>query len=120
MLTTLTVAVMAAALVAGLFANHLRRRRHAAAGADDEEPSISDLISPLETLAVLLVAFVIVVAAESYGSAEAAVGAEAHRVDQLTTPSRSLWRRTTSVPSSARPGFPRRLRRSRAPSTGSW
>ncbi|WP_412075665.1 hypothetical protein ACLF6K_07145 [Streptomyces xanthophaeus] len=42
-----------------------------------------DLISPLATLAVLLVAFVIVVAAESYGSAAAAVEAEAGRVDQL-------------------------------------
>ncbi|MCX2183874.1 DUF4239 domain-containing protein [Streptomyces sp. SKN60] len=82
MLTTITILIMAAALAAGLLANWLRRRR-AAAGPEDEEASISDLISPLETLAVLLVAFVIVVAAESYGAAGAAVEAEAHRVDQL-------------------------------------
>ncbi|MEV5970481.1 hypothetical protein [Streptomyces sp. NPDC051921] len=82
MLTTITIVVMAAALVVGLFASHLRRRR-ASEGAEDEEASISDLISPLETLAVLLVAFVIVVAAESYGTAGSAAGAEAHRVDQL-------------------------------------
>ncbi|MFJ5549602.1 hypothetical protein [Streptomyces sp. NPDC093225] len=83
MLTAITVVIMAAALAAGLCANQLRRRRHPADGSDDEEASVSDLISPLETLAVLLVAFVIVVAAESYGAAGAAVGSEAHRVDQL-------------------------------------
>ncbi|MFD5327980.1 hypothetical protein [Streptomyces sp. NPDC127092] len=84
MLTTITIAIMLAALAAGLFANHLRRRRAKPEGdGDGEESSVSDLISPLETLAVLLVAFVIVVAAESYGAAGTAVGAEAHRVDQL-------------------------------------
>ncbi|MCJ1680048.1 DUF4239 domain-containing protein [Streptomyces sp. APSN-46.1] len=71
---------MAAALAVGLVANGYRRRRPP---KDGEEASVSDLISPLETLAVLLVAFVIVVAAESFGSAGQAVGAEAHRVDQL-------------------------------------
>ncbi|MFF2574114.1 hypothetical protein [Streptomyces sp. NPDC058084] len=82
MLTTITVVIMAAALAAGLTANRLRRHR-VPTGGEDEEASISDLISPLETLAVLLVAFVIVVAAESYGTAGSAAGAEAHRVDQL-------------------------------------
>ncbi|MFF6774243.1 hypothetical protein ACFY8W_11830 [Streptomyces sp. NPDC012637] len=84
MLTTITVVIMLAALAAGLFANRMRRRRADPDGdGDGEEASVSDLISPLETLAVLLVAFVIVVAAESYGAAGTAVGAEAHRVDQL-------------------------------------
>ncbi|MFJ7155520.1 hypothetical protein ACIQUQ_11330 [Streptomyces sp. NPDC101118] len=85
MSTYITIAIMAVALVGGLLANHLRRRRHVNADGEDdgEEASVSDLISPLETLAVLLVAFVIVVAAESYGAAGTAVGAEAHRVDQL-------------------------------------
>ncbi|WUQ08604.1 hypothetical protein OG259_36560 [Streptomyces sp. NBC_00250] len=82
MLAAITIVIMAAALAAGLFANRLRRRR-AEEAAGDEEASISDLISPLETLAVLLVAFVIVVAAESYGTAGTGVGSEAHRVDQL-------------------------------------
>ncbi|MFE7549332.1 bestrophin-like domain [Streptomyces gardneri] len=82
MLTIITIAAMAAALAIGLAANHYRRRR-APQAADEEAAPISDLISPLETLAVLLVAFVIVVAAESFGSAGQAVGAEAHRVDQL-------------------------------------
>ncbi|MEU3692876.1 hypothetical protein [Streptomyces narbonensis] len=79
--TSITVVAIATALAVGLIANHLRRRHRT--GDDDDEASVSDLISPLETLAVLLVAFVIVVAAESYGSAAAAVEAEASRVDQL-------------------------------------
>lgn len=83
MLTTLTILIMATALAGGLLANHLRRRRVKGAVEDEEEASVGDLISPLETLAVLLVAFVIVVAAESYGVAGTAAGAEAHRVDQL-------------------------------------
>ncbi|MER5740777.1 MULTISPECIES: hypothetical protein [unclassified Streptomyces] len=82
MLTIITIAAMAAALAFGLAANRYRRRRASPQG-DDEEASVSDLVSPLETLAVLLVAFVIVLAAESFGSAGQAVGAEAHRVDQL-------------------------------------
>ncbi|MFD7263280.1 hypothetical protein [Streptomyces sp. NPDC059874] len=80
MLTTITVAAVAVALAVGLIANRYRRRRPP---KDGEESSVSDLISPLETLAVLLVAFVLVVAAESYGAASQAAGAEAHRVDQL-------------------------------------
>ncbi|MFD6371945.1 hypothetical protein ACFWGM_33635, partial [Streptomyces roseolus] len=79
----LTVVIIAAALAVGLFANQVRRRRRAADGGDGEEASVSDLVSPLETLAVLLVAFVIVLAAESYGAASTAVEAEAGRVDQL-------------------------------------
>ncbi|GGU99705.1 hypothetical protein GCM10010275_43300 [Streptomyces litmocidini] len=81
MLTFITIAAMVAALIIGLAANQYRRRR---APEDAEEVApVSDLISPLETLAVLLVAFVIVLAAESFGAAGQAVGAEAHRVDQL-------------------------------------
>ncbi|MFI8765377.1 hypothetical protein ACN9M0_17215 [Streptomyces sp. R-07] len=78
----ITVLAIAAALAVGLFANQVRRRRRTG-DEEDGEASVSDLISPLETLAVLLVAFVIVVAAESYGSAATAVEAEASRVDQL-------------------------------------
>ncbi|MFD4370734.1 hypothetical protein [Streptomyces sp. NPDC058486] len=79
----ITVVAIVTALAVGLLANNHRRRRHVGDGDDDGEASVSDLVSPLETLAVLLVAFVIVVAAESYGSASAAVEAEAGRVDQL-------------------------------------
>ncbi|MEV0965389.1 MULTISPECIES: DUF4239 domain-containing protein [unclassified Streptomyces] len=78
MLTIITILALSAALVIGLAAN---RRRHARGRVG--EASVSDLISPLQTLAVLLVAFVIVVAAESYGTAGKAAWAEAHRVDQL-------------------------------------
>ncbi|WP_418960563.1 hypothetical protein [Streptomyces tritici] len=81
MVQFLTIAAIAAALLAGLFAHAHRRREYAA--ADTEDGSVSDLISPLETLAVLLVAFVIVVAAESYGTASAAAETEASRIDHL-------------------------------------
>jgi hypothetical protein len=80
MVPALTILIMAAALAAGLVA-HRYRRRHLAPDADDG--SVSDLISPLETLAVLLVAFVIVVAAESYGTASTAADTEASRIDHL-------------------------------------
>lgn len=84
MSTAITITLITVALVCGLLASHVRRRHHAVEPSGDaDEASVSDLVSPLETLAVLLVAFVIVVAAESYGEAGNAVGAEAHRVDQL-------------------------------------
>ncbi|WP_406863724.1 hypothetical protein ABZO31_26145 [Streptomyces sp. HUAS MG47] len=82
MTTFLTVAAIVAALVVGLLANRVRSNR-TADETEDAEASVSDLVSPLETLAVLLVAFVIVVAAESFSAANTAVGAEAGRVDQL-------------------------------------
>ncbi|MFD7325164.1 hypothetical protein ACFV9D_29405 [Streptomyces sp. NPDC059875] len=82
MTTLVTIAAMAVALAVGLIANRVRSRR-TADEEEDAEASVSDLISPLETLAVLLVAFVIVVAAESFGAAGQAVEAEARRVDQL-------------------------------------
>ncbi|OLF13125.1 hypothetical protein BLA60_07820 [Actinophytocola xinjiangensis] len=66
------------ALVAGLVGNRLLRRR----GGEDC-PSVTDLISPLETLAVLVLAFVLVGAAESYSGAEDAAALEASSVDHL-------------------------------------
>lgn len=71
--------VIVLALVAGLFANRILRRR----AGDDDAPSVTDLISPLETLAVLILAFVLVGAAESYSEAEDAAAAEAATVDHL-------------------------------------
>lgn len=72
-------ALIVLALIAGLFCNRYLRRR----AGDDEAPSITDLISPLETLAVLLLAFVLVGAAESYSEAEDSAAAEALMVDHL-------------------------------------
>ena len=71
--------IIVLALVAGLLCNRLLRRR----GDNEDTPSITDLISPLETLAVLILAFVLVGAAESYSEAEDAAAAEASTVDHL-------------------------------------
>ncbi|MQA85486.1 MAG: DUF4239 domain-containing protein [Streptosporangiales bacterium] len=78
----MTVIVVVIALFIGLFANRFIRSR---SRGDDEDSgySLSDLMSPLETLAVLLLAFVLVVAAESFDSAESAAQAEADAVDNL-------------------------------------
>lgn len=70
--------IIVLALAAGLVGNRLLRRR----GGDDC-PSVTDLISPLETLAVLVLAFVLVGAAESYSGAEDAAALEASSVDHL-------------------------------------
>lgn len=71
--------IIVLALLAGLLCNRILRRRK----GDDDAPSITDLISPLETLAVLILAFVLVGAAESYSEAEDAASAEAATVDHL-------------------------------------
>lgn len=71
--------IIVLALVAGLLCNRLIRRR----GDGEDTPSITDLISPLETLAVLILAFVLVGAAESYSEAEDAAAVEASTVDHL-------------------------------------
>lgn len=70
--------IIVLALVAGLLGNRLLRRR----GREDC-PSVTDLISPLETLAVLVLAFVLVGAAESFNGAEDAAAAEAGTVDHM-------------------------------------
>ena len=80
MITTVAAAVGALAL--GLFFNWLlKRRRHLEPGGDPI--TNSDLTSPMETLAVLLLAFVLVVAAESYSAADQAVRVEAVVVEHL-------------------------------------
>ncbi|MFD0205826.1 MULTISPECIES: bestrophin-like domain [Saccharothrix] len=80
MITTIAAAVCALAL--GLFFNWLlKRRRHLEPGG--EPITTSDLTSPMETLAVLLLAFVLVVAAESYSAADEAVRSEAVVVEHL-------------------------------------
>lgn len=78
---TVTIVVVILALVVGLLANRFLRSRM----MDEDAGGITaqDLISPMETLAVLLLAFVLVVAAESYATAQAAAGTEAGAVDYL-------------------------------------
>lgn len=77
----ITIAVAVAALVLGLAANWLLKRRK---NVETGEPiQVSDLVSPMETLAVLLLAFVLVLAAESFNVADDAVRAEAGVVDHF-------------------------------------
>ncbi|MGH8906513.1 MAG: hypothetical protein ACRD0K_08350 [Egibacteraceae bacterium] len=76
------VAVVAIGLIAGLLANRYLRPR---VMADDEEgSSVRDLISPMETLTVLLLAFVLVVAADSFDDADDAADAEAEVLDHMS------------------------------------
>ncbi|GAB3439316.1 bestrophin-like domain [Actinophytocola sediminis] len=70
--------IIVLALVAGLLGNRLLRRRD-----NDDCPSVTDLVSPLETLAVLVLAFVLVGAAESYSGAEDAAAREASTIDHM-------------------------------------
>ncbi|MEU7530962.1 hypothetical protein AB0A74_34880 [Saccharothrix sp. NPDC042600] len=79
MVATVVVAVIA--LVGGLVVNWLLKKRRAV--ATGEALTIRDLAGPMETLAVLLLAFVLVVAAESYSAAEEAVRVEANVVDNF-------------------------------------
>ncbi|WP_158891638.1 hypothetical protein [Amycolatopsis anabasis] len=76
-----TVVAVGVALVIGLLANHFHRKRMR--GEDTEAITIKDLTSPLETLAVLVLAFVLVTAAESYNAAEDAARVEAHALDHF-------------------------------------
>lgn len=76
-----TVVAVLLALVAGLFANRLIRDR--VVGPDAEGTTVRDLLSPLETLAVLVLAFVLVAASESFGEAEDSARLEAAMVDHL-------------------------------------
>ncbi|WP_327072099.1 DUF4239 domain-containing protein [Kitasatospora purpeofusca] len=73
--------VIAAALVAGFLTNRFLRSR--LMGADAEGVSARGLLDPLLTLAVLVLAFVMVMAAESFGSAEKSARTEAGMVDHL-------------------------------------
>ncbi|MGK5551211.1 hypothetical protein ACSNOI_06320 [Actinomadura kijaniata] len=71
--------VVAAAIVIML----LVRRRRRVRSDPDEGIAIGDLVGPLETLAVLVIAFVMVLAAESYSGAEGAASNEAAAVDNM-------------------------------------
>ncbi|MFE5975637.1 hypothetical protein ACFQ64_26140 [Streptomyces sp. NPDC056460] len=78
----LVIAVAIAALLAGLAANRWLRPRLLNED-DDTGMAVKDLVGPLLTLTVLLLAFVLVTANGSYGKAEVASRGEARALDQL-------------------------------------
>ncbi|MGW7052957.1 bestrophin-like domain [Streptomyces sp. NPDC054887] len=80
MILVIVVAVLA--LLAGLAANRFLRPRLLDED-DDSGMAVKDLVGPLLTLTVLLLAFVLVTANGSYGKAEVASRGEARAVDQL-------------------------------------
>ncbi|MFF0744911.1 hypothetical protein ACFYVL_31355 [Streptomyces sp. NPDC004111] len=80
MVVVIVVAVLA--LLAGLAANRYLRPRIITAD-DSEGMAVKDLVAPLLTLTILLLAFVLVTASGSYGKAEVAARGEARALDQL-------------------------------------
>ncbi|GAA1936457.1 hypothetical protein GCM10009837_73110 [Streptomyces durmitorensis] len=78
----LVIVVAVLALCAGLAANRFLRPR--LMPDDDTGMAVKDLVGPLLTLTVLLLAFVLVTASGSYGKAEVASRGEARALDQLT------------------------------------
>ncbi|MEV8022830.1 hypothetical protein AB0O76_42350 [Streptomyces sp. NPDC086554] len=78
----LVIVVAVVALLAGLAANRFLRPRLMA--DDDAGMAVKDLVGPLLTLTVLLLAFVLVTANGSYGKGEVASRGEARALDQLT------------------------------------
>ncbi|MFZ3494786.1 hypothetical protein ACODT5_16475 [Streptomyces sp. 5.8] len=79
---TLVIVVAVLALLAGLAANRYLRPRLLNED-DDTGMAVKDLVGPLLTLTVLLLAFVLVTANGSYGKAEVASRGEARALDQL-------------------------------------
>ncbi|WP_206507826.1 bestrophin-like domain [Streptomyces chrestomyceticus] len=78
---TVTIVVAVVALFLGLIAHHFLRRRDT--DADDKGMSVQDLIGPVQTLTVLILAFILATAATSYHKAQEAVHSEANAVDHL-------------------------------------
>ncbi|MGW0034613.1 bestrophin-like domain [Streptomyces sp. NPDC003314] len=78
----LIIVVAVLALLAGLAANRFLRPKLLSED-DDTGMAVKDLVGPLLTLTVLLLAFVLVTANGSYGKAEVASRGEAKAVDQL-------------------------------------
>ncbi|MFG2339439.1 hypothetical protein [Streptomyces yangpuensis] len=78
----LVILVALIALLAGLAANRWLRPRLLSED-DDTGMAVKDLVGPLLTLTVLLLAFVLVTANGSYGKAEIASRGEARALDQL-------------------------------------
>ncbi|MGW5862607.1 bestrophin-like domain [Streptomyces sp. NPDC055239] len=80
MIAVLVVAVLA--LVGSIVANHYLRPRLVDED-EDKGMSVRDLVGPLQTLTILLLAFTLVSASASYGRAETAARGEAHALDHL-------------------------------------
>lgn len=81
-MVVIVIVVAVLALLAGLAANRFLRPKL----FDEDEDTgmaVKDLVGPLLTLTVLLLAFVLVTASSSYGKAEVAARGEARAVDQL-------------------------------------
>ncbi|WP_327670830.1 MULTISPECIES: hypothetical protein [unclassified Streptomyces] len=78
----IAIVVAALALIAGIAANRYLRPRLLTED-DDTGMAVKDLVGPLLTLTVLLLAFVLVTANGSYGKAEVAARGEARALDQL-------------------------------------
>jgi len=79
-IAVLVVAVLA--LVGSIAANHYLRPRLVDED-DDKGMSVRDLVGPLQTLTILLLAFTLVSASASYGRAETSARGEAHALDHL-------------------------------------
>lgn len=75
------IVVAAVALLASIAANRYLRPR--LVSPDDEGMGVRDLIGPMQTLTVLLLAFVLATSAASYSKADDAARAEAHALDHL-------------------------------------
>ncbi|ATL27843.1 DUF4239 domain-containing protein [Streptomyces formicae] len=78
----LVIVVAVLALLAGLAANRFLRPRLLSED-DGSGMAVKDLVGPLLTLTILLLAFVLVTANGSYGKAEVASRGEARALDQL-------------------------------------
>lgn len=76
----LMIVGVALALVLGLVFNHRARRRY----EDEDGLGVSDLVTPLTTLAVVLLAFVMVESLSSFGRAREDIGQEARAVDKMS------------------------------------
>lgn len=79
MIVTLVVVVVA--LLVGLLANYFLRDRLLGEGA--EGMSVKDLIGPMQTLTILVLAFTLVTASTSHGKADEAARTEAGAVDYM-------------------------------------
>ncbi|WP_329376366.1 hypothetical protein OG625_02280 [Streptomyces sp. NBC_01351] len=78
---TTMIVVAAVALLASIAANRYLRPR--VVSDDDPGMSVRELIGPMQTLTVLLLAFVLATSAASYSKADDAARAEAHALDHL-------------------------------------
>ncbi|MFJ3900267.1 hypothetical protein [Streptomyces sp. NPDC090025] len=79
----LVIVVAVLALLAGIAANRFLRPLVMGSEDDGSGMAVKDLVGPLLTLTVLLLAFVLVTANGSYGKAEVASRGEARALDQL-------------------------------------